>query len=159
MYKIFVNCLRFKEDRSIYRMKKLFYLLIVTAFINCSDGEPPNSCFTPNVVDETLNLDLPQFINLRVPGGWSYAPGGHRGLVIFNLNGSQFKAFDRRCPEQDQASCAPMIVENNIILKCTCDDNEYNYLNGSPLTTGATCFAKEYLVRVVSPTVIRITNF
>lgn len=140
-------------------MKKLFYLFIIVAFTNCTDGGIPNECFPTNVVDETLNLDLPQFINLRVPGGWSNAVGGHRGIVVFNLNGSQFKAFDRRCPEQDQSTCGPMIVENSIILKCTCDDHEYNYLNGSPLTEGATCFAKEYLVRVISPTVIRITNF
>lgn len=140
-------------------MKKLFYLFLIIICFGCSGNGVINNCFTNNFVDETLNLDLPQYINLKVPGGWSYAVGGHRGIAIFNLNGSQFKAYDRLCPEQDQTSCTPMVVENSIILKCTCDENEYNILNGSPLTSGGTCFAKEYLVQVISPTVIRITNF
>lgn len=140
-------------------MKKLLCLLLVALCFNCSDTGAPNACFDPNFVDETLNLDLPQYLSLKVPGGWEYAPSGHQGIVVFNLNGNQYKAFDRRCPEQGQTACGAMIVENNIILKCTCDNNEYNYLNGSPLTEGATCFAKEYLVQVISPSVIRITNF
>ncbi|MFY0602834.1 MAG: hypothetical protein JXQ93_02720 [Flavobacteriaceae bacterium] len=139
-------------------MKKRYLLLLMITCLNCSDSGVVNNCFPNNFVDETISLDLPQFINLRVPGGWGYANGGLAGLVIFN-QGNNFKAFDRRCPEQDQSSCASMIVENDIILKCTCDDNEYNYLNGSPLTSGATCFAREYRVQVISSTVIRITNF
>ncbi|QMU62931.1 MAG: hypothetical protein GKR88_00690 [Flavobacteriaceae bacterium] len=139
-------------------MKRFFYFLLI-ATCSCSNDGVADSCFTNIIVEEIINLELPQFINARVPGGWSYTTGGHNGIVIFNLNGSQFKAYDRRCPEQDQATCSPMIVENSIILKCTCDANEYNILNGSPLTQDATCFAKEYAVQIITPTVIRITNF
>jgi nitrite reductase/ring-hydroxylating ferredoxin subunit len=140
-------------------MKRLFYLLLTLTCFGCGNNGVVDSCFPTIFVDQTLNLDLPQFINLKVPGGWSYANANQRGLAIFNLNGTQFKAYDRKCPEQDQSACSPMVVENSIILKCTCDDNEYNILNGSPLTSTGTCFAKEYLVQVISPTVIRITNF
>lgn len=158
MYKIFVNCLRYKDHQTILLMRKLYYLFLIITCLGCSDSGIVNNCFPNNFVDETLNLDLPQFINLRVPGGWGYAEGGIRGLVIFKL-GNSFKAFDRRCPETDQSLCTAMVVENDIILKCTCDDYEYNYLDGSPLTSGATCFAKEYNVQVISSTIIRITSF
>lgn len=140
-------------------MKKALLILLFVQLVSCSNEGNLNPCFTNISVDETINLDLPQYINLRVPGGWSYAPGGHQGLVVFNLNGSQFKAFDRLCPEETPSNCSRMTVENSIKLICACNNHEYNILNGSPLTSGGTCFAKEYFIDVVNGAVLRITNF
>ena len=81
-------------------------------------------------VNETINLDLPQFIDLQVPGGWAYTSGGLQGLIIYN-NGTQFKAFDRSCPGQTISSCSQMIVDPNLRIVCPCDDSEYNILNGN----------------------------
>lgn len=139
-------------------MKGLICFLLIICIISCNSSGSNNNCFPDNFVDVTVDLSLPEFIDLNVPGGWSYTNGGLKGLVIFR-SGNNFKAFDRRCPEQDQASCAAMEVENNIILKCSCDGNEYNSLNGSLLVGEGSCFAKEYLVQQISSSVIRITNF
>ena len=141
-------------------MKKALFLLFTVLFLSCTSGSGnDNNCFPFIAVNETINLNLPQFIDLQVPGGWAYAPGGHQGLIIYNLNGVQFKAFDRLCPGQNISSCSQMIVDSNLRILCQCDDSEFNILNGSPLTTGVTCFAKEYLVENLNGSILRITNF
>ena len=141
-------------------MKKNWFLILILVFaIQCSSNNAVNDCFPFVNVNENVNLDLPQYINLRVPGGWAYAPGGFQGLVIYNVDGNQFKAYDRLCPGENPSACSQMIVSNNLRLLCPCDDSDYNILNGAPLTSGATCFAQEYLVQNLNGSVLRITNF
>tara|TARA_R110002073_G_scaffold108336_5_gene243445 strand:+ start:13241 stop:13663 length:423 start_codon:yes stop_codon:yes gene_type:complete len=140
-------------------MKRFLFLLSTVLFLGCTTSGDTNDCFPFITVGETVNLDLPQYIDLQVPGGWEYAPGGHQGLIIYNLNGVQFKAFDRLCPGENISSCSQMIVDTNLRILCQCDDSEYNILNGSPLTAGSSCFAKEYLVENLNGSVLRITNF
>ena len=38
---------------------------------------------------------------------WAYAPGGLQGLIVYNLNGVQFKAYDRLCPGENISSAPP----------------------------------------------------
>jgi len=140
-------------------MKKLIFLLITVLLVSCTDSGNDNNCFPFVSVNETINLELPQYIDLNVPGGWAYAPGGLQGLIVYNLNGVQFKAYDRLCPGQNISSCSQMIVDSNLRILCQCDDVEYNILNGAPLTDGAECFANEYLVENLNGSILRITNF
>ena len=140
-------------------MRRVLFLVSTILFLGCTTSGNTNECFPFIAVGETINLDLPQFIDLQVPGGWSYAPGGHQGLIIYNLNGVQFKAYDRLCPGENISSCSQMIVDTNLRILCQCDDSEYNILNGAPLTAGSECFAKEYLVENLNGSVLRITNF
>ncbi|MGB0892638.1 MAG: hypothetical protein ACPGUU_09820 [Flavobacteriaceae bacterium] len=138
--------------------KKVIFFCTVILLLGCSNSGNQNNCFPFINVSETINLDLPQYINLRIPGNWQYVPGGHQGIIIYNLNGEQFKAFDRLCPGENLDACSQLVVENNVRMKCPCNDKEYNILNGAPLTSGEECFAKEYVVENLNGTVLRITN-
>tara|TARA_B100000780_G_scaffold119386_1_gene83708 strand:- start:1840 stop:2262 length:423 start_codon:yes stop_codon:yes gene_type:complete len=140
-------------------MKKVFFLVATVLFLGCTNNGVENDCFPFITVNESVNLDLPQFIDLQVPGGWAYTSGGLQGLIIYNLNGVQFKAFDRLCPGQNPSSCSQMTVDSNLRILCQCDDSEFNILNGAPLTEGVTCFANEYLVENLNGSLLRITNF
>ena len=142
-----------------FNMKKIFFLAAIVLSLGCANNTVDTNCFPFITVNETINLDLPQFIDLQVPGGWAYANGGLQGLIVYNLNGVQFKAFDRLCPGQNLSWCSQMIVDNNLRILCSCDDSEYNILNGAPLTEGSTCFANEYLVDNVNGSLLRITNY
>jgi hypothetical protein len=141
-------------------MKKFFFALItVLALSNCTNNSQNNDIL-PNIpVNETINTDLPAYQNLVVPGGWAYAPGGISGIIVYNINGSQFKAFERSAPHIPSSSCSQMIVENGLRMKCLCDDSEFNILNGAPLTDGVSYSAREYLVTNLNGSVLRITNF
>lgn len=139
-------------------MKNLFLFLSIILLLGCTNSNKTNDCFPFIPVNISVNLDLPEFIDLRIPGNSDYTVGGQNGIVIYNINGTQFKAFDRACPNHI-TNCAPMEVENNIRLKCSCGGTEYNILNGKPLSGEGTCFAKEYFVENLNGTVLRITNF
>ncbi len=144
---------------SISKMiKKVIFLLLTVLFLSCTESGNNNGCFPFVSVNETINLELPQYIDLNVPGGWAYAPGGLQGLIIYNLNGVQFKAYDRLCPGENISSCSQMIVDSNLRMLCQCDNSEYNILNGAPLN-GEDCLANEYLVENLNGSILRIINF
>lgn len=139
-------------------MKKILIYLSVIFLFGCTKNDKTNNCFPFIPINLSVNLDLPEFLELRTPGNSKYIAGGQNGIVIYNINGTQFKAYDRACPNHI-TNCAPMEIENNIRLKCSCDGVEYNILNGAPLSGDSTCFAKEYFVENLNGTVLRITNF
>ncbi len=140
-------------------MKKVLFLFATVLFLSCTDSGNENNCFPFISVNQTINLELPQYIDLNVPGGWAYAPGGLQGLIVYNINGVQFKAYDRLCPGENISSCSQMVVDANLRILCQCDNTEYNILNGAPLTEGGACFANEYLVENLNGSILRVTNF
>ena len=143
------------------RLKFLAFLFLTLLFVSCSSSSPDNNENLPNVpVNVTLSLNSPQYQNLLVPGGWVYASGGIKGLIVYNFNGTEFAAFDRACPHLSVSeACSQMIVESSIKMVCPCDDAEFNILNGAPLTTGITVGARAYRAVLVSSSTLTITNF
>lgn len=136
----------------------LIFFIAITTLTACESDEQNN--ILPRVqVNETLILTNPEFINLQVAGGWSYANGGISGLIIYNLNGNTFKAWERSCPHLKPSSCTRMTVENSFKMKCPCDQSEFNILNGSPLTAGINYGAREYKAVLINATTLKITNF
>ena len=159
MYKIFVNCHRLKHIYKRFNMRKAFFLIATVLFSSCIDNQINNGCFPFVSVNETVNLDLPQFIDLQVPGGWAYTSGGFQGLIVYNINGNQFLAWDRLCPGENLSACSQMIVDSNLRILCQCDDSEFNILDGSPLTQGVTCSLNRYNVENLNGSFLSITNF
>lgn len=140
-------------------MKKAFVLFfIILSTSNCSNsGE--NLDILPYVrVEKTIDLSLPQYINLQVPGGWvDNIPEGVRGIVLYRIKSNEFKAFDRACP---QNSCTTaMTFDGSIKLKCSCDKSEFSILDGSPQTNGVVNIAREYQVRIINSSILQISNF
>ena len=101
-----------------------------------SDDEYRNN---PNLPDVNfrlqLNLSFPEYNDLQFPGN-SYATYTHgvRGVVIYNINNSQYVAFELSDPNHPPNNCSAMTV-NGVIASCGCDDNEYNVITGE-ITTG-----------------------
>jgi len=136
-------------------MKNLIFILTFILLLSCeSNGDINEYCDI--IKTETINLSNPQFINIQVPGGWSYSNGSVKGLVLYNY-GNSFKAFSRECPHD---FCAGKLsVVNNIKLVCPCDDAEFSILDGSPQTAGIKETVCEFRVIKTSSTTLKITNF
>lgn len=141
-------------------MKKLFFA-IISIFIlsNCTSDDINNDILPFVPINETIDLSLPEYINIQTPNGWAYTSGGIKGIIIYNLDGTQFKAFERAAPHIQPNNCSQMIIENSLRMKCPCDDSQFNILNGSPLTEGISYTAREYLVTNINGNALRITNF
>ncbi len=138
-------------------MKKVILLLVTILFFGCAGGTQVAPCLPNITLNVSTDLNNPSLINAQTPGGHAFLNGGSKGILLFNIDGTRFVAFDRLCPNND---CdAPMSFENGLTLKCSCDDSEYSvHFQGSPQTENNSCFAREYRVTKLG-TSIRITNF
>lgn len=115
-------------------MKKLLLLIpLFISLLGCSssDDNYRNNPNLPNVNFRfQLNLSFPEYNDLQFPGN-SYATYNHgvKGVVIYNINNSQFVAFELSDPNHPPSICSGMTV-NGVIASCGCDDNEYNVITG-----------------------------
>lgn len=148
----------FNNKLDFITMNKLFLLLIAVLLFSCEKNDT-NDVLPDIFVDETINLNLPQYINLQTPNGFAYTIGGIKGIVIQNtgIGNPPYKAFDRACPNNDCAT--PMNFDGSLRLKCPCDNSEYSILDGSPQTAGNSHFAREYKVIVLNESTLNIRNF
>jgi hypothetical protein len=157
MYKIFVNCKRFHKKTPFILMKKSFFLVVSILIFACADNTQVGNCLPNIAMSVSTDLNNPSNINTQTPGGFTILIGGEKGILLFNINGSTFVAFDLICPNKDCSS--PMTFDNGLTLKCACDESEYSvHLGGSPQTNGSNCPAREYRV-LKNGSSIRITNF
>lgn len=143
----------------IKTMRKLLLICLFFSLFSCEKNDTFD--LLPIVpVDIRINLNLPQYIELQIPGNWNDSTvGGIRGIFIQNIGigTPPFKAFELACPNND---CnAPMVFDGSLKFKCPCDNSEYSVIDGSPQTAGNSQFAREYKVIVISDTELIITNF
>lgn len=140
-------------------MRKLIFICLLVSLFSCEKNETID--LLPNVpVDVIVNLNLPQYIELQIPGSWDDSSvGGIRGIFIQNtgIGNPPYKAFELACPNNDCNT--PMVFDGSTKFKCPCDKSEYSVIDGSPLTAGNSQFAREYKVIVINSTTLNITNF
>ena len=147
----------FTNKLDVITMHKLFLLLVLAVFFSCEKNDT-NDVLPDVFVDETVNLNLPQYIDLQIPSGSAYTKGGIKGIVIRNTGGTPlYKAFDLACPNNDCTT--PMTFDGSLRLKCACDNSEYSIIDGSPQTAGNIHFAREYNVIVSGSSTLYIRNF
>jgi len=136
-------------------MKKIFLFFSFILLINCSDSVFVNDCF-PNIsVSGTINLNLPQFINILTPGGESIASIDGRNIIIIN-RANTYLAYDLACPE---GNCSSTMVFDGLTLNCPCTEKEYNILlaGGAPVD-GEGCSALQYTVTQTGSSTLQISN-
>lgn len=121
-------------------MKKYLLGLMVAVFLTACSTDDNNRINNPNLPDLNfriqLDLDFPEYNKLQYPGN-SYTTynNGIRGIVVYNINNSQYSAFELSDPNHPPNNCSAMEV-TGITAKCQCDDgNEYNIVTGE-LTAG-----------------------
>ena len=140
-------------------LKKTFFLFTFISLINCTDTTNLENCIRPVAINISADLNSPQLNNALVPGGSAELTGGFKGILLLNVNGSEFVAYDMICPANDCNSA--MSFERGIVLKCKCDGSEYGVgkgIGGAPQTDGFTCPAIEYNV-TKNGSAIRISIF
>ncbi len=139
-------------------MKKYFLLLIAFLILfGCSTNSTNNNNpYIPNyTVNVDINLNLPQYSDLKFVSNAVYIPNqGARGIIVFNA-GSGYNAFDAACPNQALSSCSTMTIKGGIMALCACDNAEYSLFTGQ--SKGKQYPLKQYRVEV-NGNLLRVYN-
>lgn len=143
-------------------MKKLAILSVFTLLsISCSKDSAinNNNPYLPNYpVDLTINLNLPEYNNLRFVSNSVYINtgiAGIKGVFVFNAGSNNYVAFDAACPNQSLSNCSTMTI-NGIKAVCACDNAEYSFFTGQ--AQGKQYPMKQYRVQQINSTTLRVFN-
>lgn len=81
-----------------------------------------------------VNLNLPEYINLKMDGGYVYLnDGGVRGLILYRQNPSNYIAYERNCSFQPNTACATVEVHvSTLYIFCPCCSSNFDFASGYP---------------------------
>jgi nitrite reductase/ring-hydroxylating ferredoxin subunit len=80
-----------------------------------------------------INLNLPQYDALRYAGGSMLIPQvGLKGLIVFNLNGQQFLAWEATCANHPPRDCS-LLGLTGVLAECSCEGFQYSLATGQLL--------------------------
>ena len=120
-------------------MRKVYFILICLALCfnqSCKPDDPfVGDCFVQNAaVNITINMDLPEYFNLRNLGEFiSFDDQGHRGVYVIHNYDDIYYAIERTCTYQSETDCAKVVLDNDILqLRCgTLQDTSFTPCCGS----------------------------
>lgn len=129
------------------------FTILLTLIIGgvASSCKKNDSVYFPSVAfEQRIYLNNPSSFELNVPGGWIYADGGYKGLIIYRryLNGGQddFVALDRGCPTHYSESCGTLeTTDDDLFAQCSCSEEKYLLFDGAP-SDGANLGMRQYRV-------------
>lgn len=107
----------------------LLVILFSACQPNLSDDPIPYIAFN----DIILNLNLPEFIALRSDGGFKEISGGVRGIIVYRVNSTTYRAYERNCSFQPNEACATVNVHaSGLFLNDPCCGSNFNFSDGNP---------------------------
>ncbi len=125
----------------------LGFLGLVLSQLSCSnefvDGEIPPAAFD----DIFINLDLPQYTDLTIDGGYILLNQGVRGIILYRVNASQYNAFERNCSYEPNAACATVEVHSSgLFLDDPCCGSSFSLQDGTPTGGPARVSLRRYRI-------------
>jgi len=101
---------------------------------NCSENPIDRNPYLVDIrFQRELNLSLPLYSNLNYIGGSLLIDDvGINGVILFNLNGSSFLAWEATCPNHLPESCSKLGIEG-VLAVCNCESFQYSLATGQLL--------------------------
>ena len=141
----------------IYNRIPLLVATLIIFFSSCNEnGQHP----IPNLpVNIYVNLNLPAYQDLNVPGGWAYVNGGSKGIIVYR-NFDNFVALDRHTTYTPDSSCAIAEVDsvNFFTINDPCSASQYNILDGTVTKGPAQWGLRPYFTSWDGNFTLQITN-
>ena len=120
------------------------------------DDANPVSCFIPDIgVNITVNMDLPEYYNLRNLGNFHAFDAGYKGIYLIHNYDDIYYAIERTCTYESDNECSQIVLDDQILqLKCgqvvdtgfvQCCSSTYSF-NSAFLTGPTICNLKTYRV-------------
>lgn len=136
-------------------MNKIVFLVVGLLIISCKkndDNRDNNPFLPPSAINNyQINLNLPQFNDLQFISGYvedKSNNGSIRGIGIYNVNDTQYIAFELSDPNRTPSECSTLSVKG-VVATCKCDgcDSEYDILTGQPIAGGGQYGLRRYNIR------------
>ena len=107
------------------------FLLCCTS---CSKNTIERNPYIPNLtVNYQLNLRFPSNNKLNFAGGGLLINDiGLNGVLVFNLSGNSFLAWEATCPNHSMESCSALKLEG-VLAVCSCESYQYSLATGQLL--------------------------
>lgn len=109
-------------------------ILVGLVLLSCEpqlvDAPIPIASFT----EFQINLFLPEYSNLRLDGGQKAINSiGVRGVIVYRINATVYRAYERNCSFQPNDACATVDIHaSNLYMVDTCCGSTFNFENGQP---------------------------
>ena len=110
---------------------RAFLFILVVSFQGCGKSDLERNPYLPEIkFTVPVDLSLPQYDNLRYAGGALLLPQyGHKGIILFNLNGTTYFAWEASCPHHAPSNCSQTQI-NGVLTTCACEDYQYSLATG-----------------------------
>jgi hypothetical protein len=143
-------CSAVKRNRVFTVMKTslLLGLFLAGVFLSssCNRDRPVVEPIPTGPVNIAINLALPGYFYMQLPGSWAFFSGGSRGVVLIHDFSGTFYAYERTCAYQPTNTCSTIQVDSTLLqLRCgtyetgrfaPCCASRYGF-NGLPLSAPA----------------------
>ena len=114
-------------------------LLFLVLILGCSKDPVQRNPYLADIrFQKNLNLSLPLYNQLNFVGGSILIPDiGIKGVIIFNLSGNTFLAWEATCPNHIPESCSKLDI-SGVLAECSCEDFQYSLATGQLLNPNET---------------------
>ena len=139
-------------------MKLGAYFLIFGLLIASCDSQDN---YIPEVyVNIIIDLSLPEYSNLQIPGNSIFIEGGVKGIIIYHGVGSDYRVYDRNCSYEPCLACSVIDSVSSGIAYCDCCDSAFLLeQDGIPANSPALLPLKEYPWTLSASGDMRISNY
>ncbi len=114
-------------------------LLFLVLILGCSKDPVQRNPYLADIrFQKNLNLSLPLYNQLNFVGGSILIPDiGIKGVIIFNLSGNTFLAWEATCPNHIPESCSKLDI-SGVLAECSCENFQYSLATGQLLNPNET---------------------
>ncbi len=145
----------------MFRMNKIslqiLFFFLAFGILSCKKNK--NHPVPSIPFDITIYINLPSYNSLEAVGGWAYAEGGSKGLIIYRRAYDEFIAFDRHSPANDGTCEFPLTAnpDNFLQLDDSCSTATFSLLDGSA-NSGSEFGLRQYQTSWSGGSSLRIYN-
>ncbi len=114
-------------------MKRLVVYVALWAFAGCTPdlSDDPIPYIPFDVI--SINLNLPEYIDLKTDGRSMDIDGGVRGIILYRKNASTYLAYEQNCSYQPNSACATVNIDvSTLFMICSCCSSTFDFGSGLP---------------------------
>jgi Rieske Fe-S protein len=141
-----------------YVFRKNYFLLFLVILFACGKKEE----LVPNTyVNMYVYLTDPSCVKLNAIGGWVYAPGGVKGILVYRRSVSEFIAYERNSTYEPSKGCViavDTVNKSNLFVNDPCSGSKYLITDGSVYKGPASIPLKKYQTSFDGNATVHIYN-